>query len=220
MSHPSAIGTTQRSIEFARSRDAKITWLLGMHPVTAMILVRLGLFPSRNKALKRLNRLVGKKRIYLVGTVCRKTGRPEHVYCRWRPKPNQLLHEVLLTELCLRIHAGRILRGPHVVDGRVRPDAELWINDRLYYLELDRGTMGYAQIAGRFRKYEECPHLALWVCANADRLNGLRSRAEPLRHTALFTTLAEALVTPHGAIWRDYNGDTAALPRQEEKSQA
>ncbi|MBW3608707.1 MAG: FCD domain-containing protein [Actinobacteria bacterium] len=58
------------------------------------MLVGLGWFPSKNKALKRLGRLVKRGRIRLVGTVCRKPGRPEHVYCRWRPKHDQLLHAI------------------------------------------------------------------------------------------------------------------------------
>jgi len=191
-----------------------------MHPVTAAMLVSLSWFPSKNKALKRLRRLVGRRRIRLVGTVCHKIGRPEHVYCRWRPKPDQLLHEIELTDLCFRIDAEKILRGPHATDEQVRPDAEVWINGRLYYLELDRGTMGYAQIERRFRKYEDCSHLSLWVCATEERMEGLRRRAEKVRHTALFTMFAEALASPHGQIWRDYNGDTAALPRQGQNSLA
>src|SRR5438105_4613916 len=67
------------SLAFARERDARICWLLDTHPVTASMLVTLRWFPSKRKALKRLNRLVAKKRIRLVGTVCRKPGRPENV---------------------------------------------------------------------------------------------------------------------------------------------
>src|SRR5438270_13057695 len=93
----------QHSLEFARERDERICWLLEMHPVTAAMLVNLGWFPSKNKALRRLRRLVAKKRIRFVGTVCRNTGRPEHVYCRWRLNNGQLLHEVELTELCFRL---------------------------------------------------------------------------------------------------------------------
>src|SRR5207253_2279068 len=119
---------------------------LEMHPVTAAMLVRLGWFPSKNKALKRLNRLVGKKRVRLVGTVCQKGGRPENVYCRWTPKADHLLHEVQLTQLCFRLDAGKIFRGPLVMDSEIRPDAEVWINGEVYYLEWDRGTMGYAQV--------------------------------------------------------------------------
>lgn len=213
-------GQPRRSIAFSRERDARVCWLLDAHPVTAAMLVTLGWFPSRGKALKRLRRLAARGRIRFSGTVSRKFGRPEHVYCRWRVKPDQLLHEVELTDVCLRLDAGRVLRGPHVTDCDVRPDAEVWVNGRLYYLELDRGTMGYAQIERRFRLYEDCLHLALWVCASPERLEGLRSRAGRLRQTALFATLADVLATPHGPVWRDVGGQTAALPRQDHPATA
>jgi hypothetical protein len=150
----------------------------------------------------------------VVGTVSRRgVGRPEHVYCRWRPKGDDLLHEVELTEVCLALHAGRVLRGPQVCDADVRPDAEVWINGEPYYLELDRGSMGFAQMQRRFAKYRGCPHLSLWVCPGEARRDGLRARAEPLRHTALFATLADVLASPHGPVWLDVAGGRAALPR-------
>src|SRR5207247_1327812 len=89
----------------------------------------------------------------------------------------------------------------HPAPASLLVDAEVWITGRLYLLELDRGSMGYAQVERRFRKYEDCPHLSLWVCATEARREGLRLRAERLRHTALFTTFAEALASPHGDIW-------------------
>lgn len=211
---PLACPSATQSTSFARQRDARIRWLLGMHPVTAAMLVSIGWFPTKNKALKRLRRLVRRKQVRLVGTVCRKAGRPEHVYCRYRPKSDSLLHEMELTELCLRLDAANILRGPEITDTRLRPDAEVWINGRLYYLELDRGTMGYAQIAKRFWLYERCPHFVLWVCSSSERVEGFRRRAEGIRQTALFTTLAAALCTPHGPIWQDVGGQIAALPRE------
>lgn len=204
---------------FARQRDARIRWLLDMHPVTAAMLVEIGWFPSKNKALKRLHRLVGRKQIRIIGTVCRKGGRPEHVYGRggW-VKTDQLLHEVELSQLCFRIHAQKVLRGPLVTDTARRPDAEVWINGHLYNLELDRGSMSYDQLVRtRFRKYEGSTHLVLWVCSSMVRREGLRQRAERLRSIALFTTLAEALADPHGAIWIDSQGETVALPRQGEE---
>jgi hypothetical protein len=204
------------SLAFSRERDARIGWLLESHPVTAAMLVRIGWFPSRNKALNRLNRLVRRKRIRLVGTVCGKVGRPENVYARWTPKVDQLLHEVQLTELCLRLDAASILRGPHVHDADIRPDAEVVINGETYYLEWDRGTMGYAQVVRhRFRKYERCRHLVLWVCPTVLRREGLRVRARGIRHVALFATAGDALVSPHGEIWVDYQGQWASLPRQD-----
>jgi hypothetical protein len=209
-----AFGTVHQSLAFARARDARVEWLLAVHPVTAGMLVSLGWFPTRAKAIKRLRRLVAKHRIRCVGTVGRRLGRPEQVYCKWRPKGDDLLHEVELTELCFRLDAAKIVRGPHVTDLAIRPDAEVWINGQLYYLELDRGTMGYAQMARRFRLYERFPHFVLWVCPTPERRDGLRLRAEALRSCALFTTFAEAVASPHEPIWLDFAGNWAALPRQ------
>jgi hypothetical protein len=128
----------------------------------------------------------------------------------------QLVHEIELTELCFRVDAGSILRGPNVTNERVRPDAELRINGQVYYLELDRGTMSHAQIAGRFQLYEGCPDFSLWVCSTSDRMERLRKRAQVLRHTALFTTYAQAMADAHSAIWMDFQGDQVALPREGE----
>ena len=211
-----AFGTRQRSLAYARVRDERVVWLLTMHPVTAAMLVGIGWFPTRAKARKRLRRLAAKGRVRFVGTVCRKLGRPEHVFCRWRPKGDDLIHEVELTELCFRLDAARILRGPHATDDQIRPDAEAWINGQLYDLELDRGTMGYAQMERRFRLYEGFEHFVLWVCPTPERRDGLRARAERLRHCALFTTFAEALADPHAPIWVDVRGERAALPREGE----
>lgn len=200
---------------WARARDARLRWLLDLHPVTAAMLVTIGWFPSTNKAGKRLRRLVQKKQIRLVGTVCRNGGRPEHVYCRWLPKADQLLHEIELTELCFRLDAETIHRGPHVEDTLRGPDAEVWINGHRYCLELDRGSMRLGQIVSqRYRKYEGCLDLVLWVCPTEARRDTLRQRAESLRPIALFTTFAEALVSPHRDIWLDYQGERVALPRQ------
>ncbi len=151
---PLTCPSPRESSRFARLRDERVCFLLSQHPVTAAQLVALGWFPTKNKALRRLRRLVQRKPIRVVGTVCRKTGRPEHVFCRHRPKRDSLLHEIELTELFLRLDVGKIVRAPQAVDQILRPDAEIWVKGRRYFLELDRGTMGYAQIAKRFRVYE------------------------------------------------------------------
>src|SRR5579884_735491 len=211
---PPAFGPSQHTLAFARKRDERICWLLSLHPVTAAMLADLRWFPSKHKSRKRLRRLEAQRRIRLVGTVCRKFGRPEHVYCRWQPKSNQLLHEVELTEVCFRLDAGTILRGPLVAGQVVRPDAELHIRGQVYYLELDRGTMSRGQIARRFARYEGCRHFVLWVCSSRERLEALRSGAERIRGVALFTTMAQALAAPHGDIWIDFQGGRASLPRE------
>jgi hypothetical protein len=200
----------------ARARDARIEWLLATHPVTAAMLSAIGWFSTPAKARKRLRRLASKRRIRLVGTVSRTLGRPEHVYCRgWRPKVDSLLHEVELTEFCLRLNAEQIGRGPRTTDQIIRPDAEARINGRVYYIEWDRGTMGTSQIARRFRLYEAFPHFVLWVCPTVERRDRLREMAARLRHCALFTTRAEALRSPHEIVWWDFQGERVALPRQD-----
>lgn len=214
MPPPPAFTTPRQSSAFGRARDARVGWLLARHPATAAMLVGLGWFPTPAKARRRLRRLAARRRVRVVGTVNRTGGRPERVFCRWRPKGDHLLHEVELTELCLRLDAGQILRGPHATDHAVRPDAEVWINGRVYYLELDRGTEGHAQVARRLRVYEGVPHFVLWVCPTAARRDGLRARAGGLRATALFATRAEALAGPHRPVWLDVDGGRAALPRE------
>lgn len=203
----------EESAAFARRRDALVLALLDQHPVTAEVLAGLGWFPTRRKALKRLARLAARGRVRVVGTAALRPGRPQHVFARWRPKADALAHEVLLTRVCLRLRAGRILRGPRVTHRDVLADAEVWIGGRLFFLELDRGTMGYAQIARRYAKYAGRPEFVLWVCSTAERREGLRRRAGGIRGTALFATLADAVADPHAAVWWDHSGRVAALPR-------
>jgi hypothetical protein len=214
MDTPLAQFRPEDSMTFARSRDASIRSLLDTHPVTAAMLVGLGWFPNKKKALERLRLLTSRKQLARVGVVWRRAARPENVYCRWHPKSNQLLHEVELSEVCLRLSAGRILRGPDLTDRATLADTEVWINQQMFYLELDRGTMRRKQIEGRLAKYERCPHLLLWVCSDGKRMEELRAQAEKVRHTALFMTFAQFMANPHGEIWRDVAGDRAALPRE------
>jgi hypothetical protein len=84
----------------------------------------------------------------------------------------------------------------------------------LYFLELDRGTMSYAQLERRFTKYADHPEFVLWVCSSAERRDGMRRRAEGIRATALFATLADAAADPHAAVWIDFGGNRVALPRE------
>src|SRR5437764_13481179 len=118
---PAAPDRPRHSLRFSRERDARVCWLLESHPVTAAMLVWIGWFPTGAKALRRLNRLARRGRVRLVGTVSLKPGRPAEVYCRWTPKADVLLHEVQLTQFCLRLDAGGVRRGPHVPDTAVRP---------------------------------------------------------------------------------------------------
>jgi hypothetical protein len=200
--------------EAARQRDAGLFWLLERHPATANMLTAIGLFPSKRKARKRLYRLVQRKQLRLLGTVTLTTGRPEHVYGRGRWKTDNLLHEVQLTRVCLKTHAGDIQRGPGQVDDYLRPDAELLIGGERYYLEMDCGTMSSREVVqSRFSRYQSSQHLVLWVCQSERRMQALRREASVIRDVALFTTLDLALRDPHAPIWIDADGGRAALPR-------
>jgi hypothetical protein len=167
------------------------------------------------KARKRLHRLALRRRIRCVGMVCRKRGRPELVYARWSPKNDQLLHEVELTSLCFRLDVGAIRRGPVLRHHPQRPDAELLLRGVPILLEWDRHTMTTTQIEARYRLYESCPHLSLWVCPSVERMEQLRGLGQRLRATALWTTHAQALADPYGCIWMDAQGQLASLPREQ-----
>ncbi len=209
---PVAAGRSSNAV--ARRRDALLRWLLLRHPATAGMLVQVGLFPSRKKASRRLQKLRQRGEVRLLGIVALKDGRPEHVYARGRWKADNLLHEVQLTRVCLKIDADAIRRGAGETDARLRPDAELLIGGQRYLLELDCGTIAYEVIVTRrFLPYRSSPDLVLWVCPTESRMEGLRRRAEAIRDVALFTTLDQALRNPHAPIWVDYDGERAALPR-------
>src|SRR5438105_3102808 len=124
------IESHKSSNALARERDHRILWLLEHHPATAGMLVEIGYFASRKRALRRLHRLVMKKRLKIAGTVLLSNGRPEQVYCRGKQavKPDNVLHEVQVSRVCFKIHADGVRRGAGNVDGFLLPDAELWIN--------------------------------------------------------------------------------------------
>jgi hypothetical protein len=181
------------------------------------MLVGIRMFGSKSRASKRLRHLVARKQLRLAGTVVRTDGRPEHVFCRgtW-VKADNLLHELEISRLCFKTHAGEVRRGPGRVDCYLLPDAEFTINGKRYLLELDRGTMSCQAIAQtRFEKYASVRDLVLWVCPTGERMEELRRLSALIRETALFTTLDQALRNPHAPIWMDFNGEMAALPVAE-----
>jgi hypothetical protein len=100
-------------------------------------------FPSRNKALAGLRRLAQGRQIQLAGTLGRRGGRPEHVYCRWRPRRASFGTRWSRPTLRLRLDAQEVRRGPPSWTCCVLPDAEVLIGGVAFYLEVDRGTMSH-----------------------------------------------------------------------------
>src|SRR4051812_31805966 len=115
----------QSSNAVGRARDAQVLWLLRSHPATAGMLVEVGLFPGKRRALRRLSRLRERGQVRCVGVVSLKDGRPEQVYGagRWMAKADTLFHEVQITRVLLKTHADEVRRGPGQVDREILPDA-------------------------------------------------------------------------------------------------
>jgi hypothetical protein len=140
------------------------------------------------------------------------SGRPENVYCNgWKPKYDQLRHELLLTDFLLGYPEVDTLRG-WAVNRRLRPDAEMTLGDYFYYVELDTGEQSYAQVRRRQARYAGVEDYVLYVTTTGKRLDGLRRQAhEAVKRIALFTTLADAQREPHGEIWTDCLGEKTAI---------
>jgi hypothetical protein len=142
----------------------------------------------------------------------RDSGAPEKIYCNgWKPKCDQLYHEVLLTDFLLGYPAADTLRG-WAVNRRLRPDAEMTLDDYFYYVELDTGEETYAQVRRHQARYAGVEDYVLYVTLTAKRVEGLRRHAhEAVRRIALFTTLADAKRDPRGEIWIDCQGERTAI---------
>jgi hypothetical protein len=149
----------------------------------------------------------------LVGTVVvGDAGRPEHIFCNgWKPKYDQLRHELLLTDFLLGYPEGDVLRG-WAVNRRLRPDAELTLDGYFYFVELDTGEESLAQVRRRQARYLGTEDYVLFVTLSPRRLEHLRQRAhEAVKGIALFTTLDEALREPRGEIWIDCQGERTSI---------
>jgi hypothetical protein len=142
----------------------------------------------------------------------RDEGRPLVVYCNgWRPKEDHMRHEVLLTDFLLRYPQASVRRG-YDVDQPIRADAEMVLNSRRYFVELDTGEMTHRQVRQRWSVYRDVTDFLLVVTSSESRLEGLRRNAEAVAGIALFTTLTAAMESPLGEIWIDCAGNRAALP--------
>jgi hypothetical protein len=111
-------GPPKNSNQFARDRDERICWMLDSHPVTAALLVAIGLSPARARRSSRSTVLSSKSASKVVGVVCRTSGRPEYVYCRWRPQA--LLHEI---ELAIQTDAANTTRQLLLIHGSANSDS-------------------------------------------------------------------------------------------------
>lgn len=130
----------------------------------------------------------------------------------WKPKSDQLRHEVLLTDFLRCYPEAEVVRGPFV-DNRIRPDAELTFSDgRAFYVELDTGLQSHTAVLRRQREaYRDVQQMVLYVTLSRRRLSGLVAHAQLVKDIAVFTCLEDAVRDPFGPIWVDAQGHTGGL---------
>jgi hypothetical protein len=194
-----------------RERDAELIRLATRHVCRTRHFFRY--FTSPQAAYRRAEKLRRQGQLRLVATiVIGDAGRPENVYCNsYKPKYDQLRHELLLTDFLLCYPEADTLRG-WAVNRRVRPDAQITLADYFYYIELDTGEQSHAQVRRRQARYAGVEDFVLYVTLSPRRLEGLRRHAhEAVRSIALFTTLDEVQRDPHGPVWIDVHGERTAI---------
>ena len=172
-----------------RGRDNKVITLATEHVACTRHLLLP--FPSKQTGYRRLRILQEQGLIRKVGEVMlQDAGRPESIFCNgWKPKYDQLRHEVMLTDFLLLYAEASNVRGWYV-DSTIRPDAEMTLGDQCYFVELDSGHMSLSQITRRQRVYRDTQNLVLYVTLLSDRrVEGLRKASKAIANIALFTTL-------------------------------
>jgi hypothetical protein len=194
-----------------RDRDAALIQLATRHVCRSKHFFRF--FTSPQAAYRRIEKLRDQGLLRLVATlVVSDSGRPEHIFCNgWKPKYDQLRHELLLTDVLLSYPEADTLRG-WAVNRRLRPDAEMTLDGYFYFVELDTGEQSYAQVRRRQARYSGIQDFVLYVTLSQKRLEGLvRHAHEAVKKIALFTTLDQVLATPHGEIWVDCFGQKTSI---------
>jgi len=151
-------------------------------------------------------------------------GRPATVYSNgWKVSPHLLFHEVKLTDfLLLYPFAKKLVRGP-TVDTRIRPDAEMTIGKKRFFVELDTGEETHRQVRAKWsRNYRHVrPGLQtdflLVVTLKSDRIDELIRNAKQVSQLALFTSLAEVQADPFGKVWTAVDGQKARIAKPKNK---
>lgn len=167
-----------------------------------------------------------KRQLRCVGTVAmNESGRPSKVYCNlWWPKGDNLIHEVLTTMAVFPYLAGcSDTRRGYKVDRQLRPDAELVIGERMFYVELDTRNMDYEyrKLRRRWRRYEAVNTgqgslgLVLVVTSSVEHLQRTVEHSDGVENVGLFTTLDRIWDDPYGEIWEDVTGSRCSLGDKE-----
>ena len=114
--------------------------------------------------------------------------------------------------------AKKIVRGP-TVHSTIRPDAEMSIGSKRFFVELDTGEETHRQVrlkwSQNYRKIRFGQHadFLLVVTLKKSRIPELARNAKQVSSLALFTCLDDVLADPHGKVWSDFNGKLARIPK-------
>ena len=174
-----------------KERDTAIRRRVQIQPCIPQHLFEF--FPSPAAAYRRINKLRKRQRngIRHVGSVSTREdliGRPCDVYSNgWRPKPDNLFHEVMLTSFLLLYPQADVERGLRV-NSEIRPDAEINMANIKYFVELDTGKQTHAQLRYKwFRRYRDVRDYLLFVTLVEEyRLPRVIQNAKLVHDIALF----------------------------------
>ena len=108
-------------------------------------------------------------------------------------------HEVLLTRLCLWVEreygheVENILRG-NEVDGKRKPDAELFIAGKHLLTEMDTGSMSSQKVKYRWSTaYRDCEETVVVLTLDENRMNWMIERSEAIQEIAIFGVLGDVI---------------------------
>jgi hypothetical protein len=179
-----------------KQRRKLIVAIATIHPCATRHFIRL--FASKTVTHRTIKKLHDDGLLKRVGKVISKdSGRPEHVYSNsWKPKADQIEHELSLTDFCMCFPDAEFKRG-WIVDRSLKPDAEMVLDGIRFNIELDTGEQSHKQVSKRQKRYAGSTDYLLYVCQSERRLENLRKNAEDcVRSIVLFTTLAEVQTDP------------------------
>ena len=187
------------------------------NPINLDIIEDIGKFSTRKAAGAWTARLVASGNLTEVGTMKDANGRKViPVYCNgWKPKDDNLRHEIIGTWVRLLYPVFHFRRGPKIND--CLPDMVMTDGEHTYEFEVDCDTMPMKKVKYRWKAHK-CEHDILVVTApeHGDpeaRLKQLLDWSEDLGERGFFTTFDRLrTLGPHARVW-DFYGRKGELKR-------
>lgn len=196
-------------------RDAWLVRLAQIGPLWIDVLLRIGLFRTRQAAERRLRKLESAGRLRYAGRVSIDGHRRTHLWCNRKLWERMLRHETDVMRVFFAHWPHAFALTGADVEPRWRADMELTIGDigtgRRYMVEIDEGTEPLHQVRSRLAGYEDCPHAVLFVAPSPSRA------AEVLRLTRnpriYVSDIARCLAEPWAGHWMNCLGEGGRIVR-------